>query len=174
MEPVDIFGELLIAIQARIAEKVPEIKYVNIDLAQLEVYTLDSPSVSWPCLLIDFNDTTYADLHGGLQEADAMAMFRLGFNPFSQTSNLQSEEIRRKGLAYFALENKVHAAIHGWQPLKESGEALCQPFYRRRAATERREEDALRVRILGYSYGFMDNSASPELVAIYPEIIIES
>jgi hypothetical protein len=161
MEPLEIFGEMLIAIQTRIADTVPEIKYVNMDLGQLEVYALDSPSVNWPCLLIDFNDTTYADLHGGLQEADAMMMVRLGFNPYSQTSNLQPEDVRRKGLAYFAIESKVHAALHGWQPLKESGKALCQPFSRRRATTERREEDAFRVRMLGFTYGFMDDGASP-------------
>lgn len=166
----NFFGELLIAIQKHMATAVPEIKYMNIDLGQLEFYTLDSPSVSWPCLLVDFNDTNYSDLLEGVQEGEMMVNFRLGFAPFSQTSNLQGDEIKRLGLRYFSIENKVHAALHGWQPLRADGEPLCQPFYRRRASTERREEDAFRVRGMYFSTAFHDDGASPLRVTIQPDM----
>lgn len=175
MEPQDnFFGELFIAIMKRLAEKVPEIKYVNIDIGQLEVYTMDSPSVSWPCCLVDFTDTRYADLHQGEQEADGTLVVRLGFNPFSQTSNLQPDEVKRKGLYYFTLENKIHWALHGWQPLNEAGEAICQPLFRRRAGTERREEDAFRVRAIAFAYSFFDDGGKPEVVTINPDLDIQN
>ena len=173
-EPTDFFGELLIAIQKRIAEKVPEIKYSNIDIGQLEVYTLDSPSVDWPALLIDFPDATYDDLHGYEQSGDFNIVTRLGFNPFSQTSNLQPEEVRRNGLYYFELEQKVVNAMHGWQPLKPDGTPLCQPFSRRRVATERREEDAFRVRAIGFTSAYNDDGAAPARDTIEPEMNIET
>lgn len=175
MEPQDnFFGELLIAIMKRLNEKVPEIKYVNIDIGQLEVYTMDSPSVSWPCSLIDFTDTSYADLHQGVQEADGTLVVRLGFNPFSQTSNLQPDDIKRKGLYYFTLENKIHWALHGWLPLNEAGEAICQPLFRRRAGTERREEDAFRVRGIAFAYAFIDDGGKPDVETINPELEIQN
>ncbi len=182
MQAQDIFGELLIAFQARIADKVPEIKYVNQDLGQLEVYTMDRPGVSWPCLLIDFNDTSYSDLGNMEQEGELNLLCRLGFNPFSQTSNLQPEDVRKKGLYYYALEAKVHAALHGWQPMFNTGvqdddgndilEPLCQPLSRRRGFTEKREEDAFRVRGLAFTTGFNDDGASPVRTTITPRLDI--
>jgi hypothetical protein len=160
-EPQGFFEELLIQMQARLKDQVPEIKYVNQDLGQLEVYTMGSPSVDWPCFLIDFVDTNYNDLLEGEQECELTIHGRLGFNPFSQTSNIQSEDVRRLGLYYYEIENKVHAAFHGWQPLKSDGSALCQPLSRRRAATEKREEDAFRVRGMAFTTGFIDDGAAP-------------
>ncbi|MGQ0739127.1 MAG: hypothetical protein ACT4OJ_08730 [Bacteroidota bacterium] len=173
-EPQDFWSELLLAVINRLKERVPEIKYVNLDLAQLEVYTLDSPSVSWPCYLIDFPDANYDDLHQGEQSGEFTMVGRLGFNPFSQTSNLQPTEVIRKGLAYFSLEQKIINCIHGWQPLKPDGSALCQPFSRRRVATERREEDAFRVRANAFTSAYMDDGAAPERATIQPTMEIDS
>lgn len=180
MEAQDFFGLLLIAIQKRLKEKVPEIRYVNQDLGQLE---LENPPVSWPCFLVDFTDTAYSDLLLGEQEGELNFSGRLGFNPFSQTSNLQEEEIRKKGLAYYALEAKLNAALHGWQPTYDTGvpdgdgnavyAPLCQPLSRRRAATERREEDTFRVRGLMFTTGFHDDTASPERYTINPDLLLE-
>ncbi len=151
------FSQLLLLIQSRIEEMVPEVRYVNQDLGQLEVYTMDRPAVSWPCLLIDMSDTNYADLMQGVQEANLCTIVvRLGFNPFSQTSNLQTEAVREKGLAYFEIEDKVYAALQGWD-----GGGLFSPLTRIRAVTEKREEDAFRVRVLIFTTAFEDDSASP-------------
>lgn len=173
MEPKAFFAELLIQIQNRLLDKVPEIKYVNQDLGQLEVYTMGSPSVDWPCYLVDFVDTVYSDLSGGEQEAELTIRGRLGFNPFSQTSNLQPEDVRRLGLYYYELENKIHSALHGWQPLKDDNTPLCQPLSRRRAYTEKRDEDAFRVRGIDFTLGFHDDFASPVISSINPEINLD-
>ncbi len=169
MELQSFFAQLLLKLQAHIKEKVPEIKYINQDLGQLEVYDMDSPSVSWPCVLVDMSDTNYADLHQGVQEANMCTlMFRLGFNPFSQTSNLQPEEVRKLGLYYYELEHKLYIALQGY-----AADGFCQPMTRTRMATEKREEDAFRVRALIFTTSFEDDGASPERSTIHPDLDLE-
>lgn len=164
----DLFGELLIACENRVAEMVTDIRYTNQDMGQLEIIEL-VPSVSFPCALFDFGDTKYDDLLGLEQTGDLTMTIRLGFAPFSQTSGLQPEDIRRKGLQYYAIENKLHQAFHGWSPTNKAGDIIAQPFSRRRATTEKREEDALRVRLLVFTTSFNDESAVPGRRVITPD-----
>lgn len=168
----DFFGTLLIACENRVAEMVPEIRYSNQDMGQLEIIEL-IPSVSFPCALFDFSDTQYDDLLGGEQTGDLTITIRLGFAPFSKTSNLQPVEIRKKGLDYYAIENKLHQAFHGWAPTNENGDIIAQPFSRRRAITEKREEDAFRVRLITFTTSFNDESAVPGRQIIAPDIDLD-
>lgn len=168
----DFCGQLLLAIQECVKNKLPEIRYCNQDLGQLEVYTGGSPSVSWPCLLIDFSDVDLTDLGRYEQQGEFTLRFRLGFNPFSQTSNLQDEDVRKLGLYYYALENKIHAIFHGWIPMHHENktEPLCQPLSCRKIFTENRQDDTFRVRGLNFTGGFMDDSASPKRKSVAPNL----
>ena len=169
MELQSFFAQLLLKLQEHIKTEVPEIRYINQDLGQLEVYDMGSPAVSWPCVLVDMSDTNYADLHQGVQEANiCTVVFRLGFNPFSQTSNLQPEEVRKLGLYYYELEQKLYQALQGY-----NADGLCQPLTRTRMATEKREEDAFRVRVMIMTTAFEDDGASLPKITINPDLEID-
>lgn len=147
-------GQFLVLMQERMAELVPEIRYCNIDLGQLE---MEQPPVSWPCCLLDLSDTQYADLFNGVQEANpCLVVMRIGSTPFSNTSNLRPESVRAKGLYYFELEDKIYRAFQGW-----TADGLCSPLTRIRKTTEKREVDIMRVRPMLFTTAFQDDSASP-------------
>ena len=63
------FALFLLAIQDRIKTKVPSIAWTDQDLGQLEEET-ERPSVAFPCVLIDFQNTNYSELHEGVQWAE--------------------------------------------------------------------------------------------------------
>lgn len=151
------FGQMLIELQNRINDKVPEIRFVEQDFGQLESPDdLGRYPVSWPCTLIDFSNTEYSDLSQMVQEADDVTIdIRLGFPAFSFTSSLQPVHVREQGLKFYELENLIYQALHGWAP-----ENLCQPLARRNAITEKRE-DGLRVRVLRFTTRFEDHNAKP-------------
>lgn len=155
IETKSIFIEMLLGIQNRFDEHLPEFRYINQDLGQLEDPS-DRPPVAWPCCLVDFSDTNYADLLRGVQEANlCTVVFRLGFNPYSATSSLQPDTVKEKGLEYLTLEHKVYQVFQGW-----TCNDLCSPFTRIRAVTEKREEDRFRVRSLIWTTAFQDNGAA--------------
>lgn len=155
------FAQMILALQAYIPTKVPEIRFVEQDLGQLE-----SPDemgrypVSWPCVLIDFTETLYSDLSQNIQEAESTVQLRLGFQPVSFTSNLQPEHIRKQGLNYYEIENRLYQALQGWAPAD-----LCQPLTRQRAISEKRE-DFVRVRVLPFTTRFEDWNAHPSKVKV--------
>jgi hypothetical protein len=75
------------------------------------------------------------------------------------------------------LENKVKAVLHGWQPMHidelKAEVPLCQPLSCRRVRTIKRNEDAFRVRAIGLTTGFNDDSASPYGATIKPDLRLE-
>ncbi|RXK57555.1 hypothetical protein ESA94_20365 [Lacibacter luteus] len=141
---------------AYLKEQVPELQYLNWDLGQLENYEI-SPPVAWPCALIDIDDTNFTDQLQLVQEANTVVMIRIGFNPFSNTSNLQPAAVRAKGNYYWELEQKVYKALQGWD-----ADGLCSPLTRIRKVKERREEDSFRVRVLLFATRYDDDSAMKE------------
>jgi hypothetical protein len=159
----------LLRFQEYLKTKVPELNYINQDLGQLEYYTMDRPAVAWPCALLDMSDTNYADQLNNVQEGTAVIVVRIGFNPFSATSNLQPEEVRKKGLFYYELEQKVYQALQGWD-----ADGLCQPLTRIRKTTEKREEDAFRVRVLVFTTMFEDDGAQKESYKLTLPLDIEA
>lgn len=155
-----LYSQLLVAIQQRLKEKVPELRYIAEDLGQLEFYDPDAgerPPVSWPCALIDFTNATYDDMGGGegMQWATDSIQIRIGFDPYSTANNLVTTEVSGKALRYYELEMAIHQALHGWD-----GGGLCQSMSRRTAITEKRN-DPYRVRVVSFSTSFMDDSAIP-------------
>lgn len=163
---VSFFANLLLAIQARIADQVPEIRYIDQDLGQLEIYEL-RPAVSWPCLLIDFDTTNYSNEGELAQIGENIIQFRLGIDTYTSANSLGPLQVRQAALDYYELENKVFVALHGWD-----GDGLCQPLSRTAAATEKRE-DKFRVRIIHFATAFEDVSAMPQYARVTLGTVIE-
>lgn len=142
------------AIVSRLKLKVPEVRWIDLDMGQLENYG-DRPAVSWPCVLIDFPGIQYEDASEALQFAQGAVVLRLAFPPFSPSNGSVPTLVQEKALKYFEIEDKIFKALHGWKPA-EYGYMM-----RTSASTEAREGDTIRVRVLSYGISFEDNGAVP-------------
>ena len=145
------FALMFIEISDRLKTMVPDLRYINQDIGQLEYYE-SRPSVSFPCVLIDFEGFTFTEEGELSQIAEGDVKIRLAHAPFSDASNLVPDVVRDKALTYYDIEWLVFKALHGWQG--DSFGALM----RKSANTEKRE-DNYRVREIVFSTSFQDNSA---------------
>jgi hypothetical protein len=162
------FAQVLVKLQDRIKEFVPEIRYIDQDLGQLEWYQ-DRPAVSFPCVLIDFNNTTYDQMQLDQQWGNASFTLRLGFPQYSSSNNLVPDTVKEKALQYYEIENRLYKAVQGYD-----ADGLMQPCTRVNAASERREEDNFRVRVLTFTTTFQDDEAVSELTVVSrPDLEIE-
>lgn len=157
------FYSLFTAIQARIQSEVSQIRWIDMDLNQLETYQ-ERPAVSWPCLLIDFSQVQYDNESELVQWGAYNISLRLGFPSFSNSNSLTPESVKEKALAYFEIENSINKALHGWIPTYEDGTPIAQPLIRMSAQTERRDDPLnIRVRQLIYSTVVEDHSTQPKI-----------
>ena len=160
-------ANMYLSILERIRTQVPEIRYIEQDFGQLENFTL-RPAVSWPCALIDIDDLDFTDIGGNnRQEAKCYVYIRIAAVAWSTSSNLTPDAIRGNALLYYALEQKIYQALHGWRAPGFS------KLLRRKSKKEIRE-DEVRVRILVFETSFEDDTASPvrQLIANkQPEIL---
>jgi len=145
------FTEILLAIQARVAEKVPAIRYVDQDLGQLNQ---PRPPVSWPCLLVDMEKFNYDNLAGNVQTALGTVVFRLGFPAASPSASLVNDETKTRALAFYDLEAELYRALQGWAPITTTGK------FSRQTTTTQHRRDALRVREMTFTLSFEDWSAA--------------
>jgi hypothetical protein len=154
MSLISFYGQFLLKFQELIAAKVPEIRYVDRDLGQLEVADdYGRPKASLPCLLIDFVDTKFDEIGQHIQVGTPVLRLRLGFAPFTTSNSLVTEDLREKALKFWELENKIYSVVQGFD-----ADGLCQPLTRFREASENRE-DFLAVRVGFYNTAFQDESA---------------
>lgn len=147
-----LFAQLYLALQQQITANVPEIKWIDMDLGQLESYE-ERPAVQWPCVLIDFPAAQYSNNSDGVQWCEVNISIRLGFAPFSSTNHLTPDVSKENALQYFEIENKLYDALQGFT----AGDCV-QGLVRISAATERRE-DIYRVRELQFTTATEDDTA---------------
>lgn len=109
------FSQILLDLQERIETEVPEIRYIDQDLGQLGQTDEDNrPPLSYPAVLIDFPASQYSELASSNQLGNILISFQLIFAPYSQTWNQAPLEVRKKGLEYLDIEQKLHNALQGW------------------------------------------------------------
>ena len=147
-ETTSPFANLFLKIRARLMDKVPELRYIERDLGQLEVP--NRPPVSWPCALITVDEFEFSDIGGNqAQTGDGFVIIRLGLASYSSATNLTPDNVTLKALEYFDLEQKIHLALHGW---RDEG---FSKLLRRKSKQEQRE-DNLMVRVIPYAVSFED------------------
>lgn len=155
------FSTLLIALQARLKTLVPELKWIDQELGQLEQ---ERPTVAFPCALIDFNEWSYEDASEAIQFASGVVSLRLAFPAWSNTNDKTATLWKEKGLAFYDLEWRIYQALHGWKPTLPSIGGVGGGYgYMMRMTTNTEErEDNIRVRVLRFSCNFEDFSAQPQ------------
>lgn len=158
-------AKLFEAILKRIQEQVPEVRYINQDLGQLENYEI-RPAVSWPCVLLDFDDFDFSDAGNDLvQVGEGFVQVRVGLVQYSQSDNLVPDNIRANSLKYFDVADRINKALHGWAP------EGCSRLLRRKSVTEKRDDD-IRVKILRYAVSYKEKISPDKLSAPRPNAIV--
>ena len=64
---------ILLAVQQRLAERVPELAYIDKNWGQLDY---EAPPVKWPCALLDIDEVPFSQIGGGGQIADGVTVER--------------------------------------------------------------------------------------------------
>lgn len=151
------FATLIIAIMERLKSEVPELRWIDQDLGQLEME--GRPSVGFPCLLIDFGGWKYETIGENIQDASGFVILRLAVDAWSNTNSLTHAKWREQGLSFYDLEWKIYKALQGWKPPHSEEREYG---YMLRTNTDREErEDNLRVRSMSFSCSYEDYEASP-------------
>ena len=148
-------ANLYLAIMARIKSEVPDIKWIDFDLGQLEAYDGERPPVEWPCLLIDFTNTEYDQMQG-YQDGNVNVQLRLAFDEYENTNGDTPTPLLEQALEYLEIEQQVYEALQAWY----ADNLLSNAMIRKSVISEDRKEDNLRVRRMIYSATFSDNSVT--------------
>ena len=148
------FANIFLALRQYIQDEVSGITYIDQDLGQLKPAT--RPPVSWPCLLIDFEDFSFGNMGDNVQTAKGTVLFTLGFAPHSNTGTATPTQYVQQALGYYDLEWSLHLALQGWSPGDDYGQLI------RTGAITRQRPDSYRVRELRYSLAFEDYSTKPQ------------
>lgn len=139
---------IFLDLQERIKQTVPEVKWVDQDLGQLEFYT-DRPAVLFPCVLIDFDNIDFEDIGQNAQLCNCVVKLRVAFNVYHHSNSSTPVPQREKALEIFDVIKNLHYNLHGW-----SGETFGSLARIRQVAEPR--EDRLRVYEIRYSIAYED------------------
>jgi len=174
------FAILFLAIQQRLATIVdnnsaPIFTFIEQDLGQLEDNTkgINRPPVSWPCALIDIDDSNFQNTGENGQTGVVNVYIRIGFPPFSSTALSTPEAYKNKALYYYDLEQAIFTTFHGWNPTTVNivGSTTADlsdifgHFIRVRAMKEERN-DLLRVRTIIFTVSMSDHSAEDSVTMV--------
>lgn len=167
------FASLFLAIQARIKDQCPDIRYIDQDVGQLDYYET-RPPISWPAVLLDFGSFDFKDIGEHVQMGNGRVTLRLAFSPFSSANSLVPDITKEKALLFYEIEYRLHMALHAWEATDFSGNMV-----RRSAKTEMRD-DPFRVRELQYELNFEDYStqfgrnkhlARPKITPVFSDMV---
>jgi hypothetical protein len=149
------FANIFLAIQQQIQASVTTITYIDQDLGQLKTATA-RPPVSWPCVLIDFEEFNFDNMGENIQTAKGTVVLRLGFAPYSSSTQVTPTAYIQQAIGYYDIEWALHQAIQGWAPGGDYGHLI------RTSASTQKRTDNYRVRELRYSIAFEDYSTKPQ------------
>lgn len=144
-------AELFLAIQDRIMEQVPEIKYIDQNMGQYFNEEFRK-SMLFPCLLIDFPVTNYSALQGNNQLANISINVTLFHDIWNNTSSITPIDIKKAGLKYLGINQKVYMALQGWNP------DFCTPLIRTQRKSQNGNDAGLLVKETTFDSEFEDYS----------------
>lgn len=143
--------EILKAIQNKISE-IPQIKYVDEDWGQLNLYGLDVP-VKFPCALFDIKDGGFENMGNDRRQTPSqrqLGRFTLdlavGNLKLTNTSGRAPQSQKSKAWEIHTLIKLVHEKLQGFSP-----RADCSKLIRMSAQRIRRDDGVQEYHIL---YGF--------------------
>ena len=114
---MDQIAAILLSVQTRLGECVPELMYIDKDWGQL---SYEVPSVKWPCALLDVENVNYTQEGGGRQMADTQIVITVADLRLTPAS-LPAPD-RESAYRTIELLGKIHRVLHhfstdGYAPL---------------------------------------------------------
>src|ERR1044072_5029205 len=97
------FANLFLLLQERIQDEVPDIAFIDQDMGQINVGVTEFP-VTFPCLLIDFENFDFKNLSENVQTASGTVLLKLGFAPYSSSDSSSTEESKEAALQFYDME----------------------------------------------------------------------
>lgn len=157
---------VFLAVQDKISEAVPEIKWVDYDFGQLEHYQL-RPPVLFPCALIDIELPECSDKGNLMQQFKCIVTIRVAFEQPGQTNNKVPDSVKAKAMSIFMILDKIHSAIHGFE--KEGFEKILM-----RSITTERRDDPLKVLNMRFETSYtIDKRKGWKMITITPVVVVE-
>lgn len=145
------YNRLLLALQAHLSAQLPEIRYVELDLGQLEVYE-ERPAVAFPCALLRFQGN-YTQRQLNTQVNNFTLTVKLGFDVYGNTSSLTPEAEREKALMYLEVEQQLYLTLQDWK-----ADGLLTTGLVRLSDSDLYAADGMRKRVITFSGSFADES----------------
>ena len=137
--------------------------YIDMDYGQLELK--ERPDVTFPCVLIDFQDWEFKDLSNFIQQGAGNVILKLATNPYSASSNITPLTYIQDSINIFELEYAIYKALQGFKPnIMNDSSASATGLSRIMLRSDNRRP-GLKVRILPFRTSFQDNSAKPAPVS---------
>ena len=139
------YARLLLDIEERIADQVKDIRWID------QYYGQDQtdlrPSLAFPAVLIEFNQTSYTGMGGYSQMAAVTLSIRLLLDNYSSSAQKSPQKAKETALRCYELEDAVVSALHGWTP----DEDLVQPLIRVADESQNRNDIGLRTRLITFT-----------------------
>lgn len=129
----------------------PSIRYVELDLGQLEVYET-RPAVAFPCALFRIAGL-YEQRQFNTHINNFTLTAKLAFDVYGNTSNLVHIEAREKALEYFEIEQEFYLKLQGWKADGLLITGLC-----RISDADMYSEDGMRKRLVTFTGSFADET----------------
>jgi hypothetical protein len=100
------------AVMARLKDKVPAIRWIDLDTGQLEAG--DRPPVAFPCALISISIVSAKDVTDTIQECSARIKVRLAFDQPAKTDSATPAAVLQQSLNPYDVIADVYAALQGF------------------------------------------------------------
>lgn len=159
------YVQLLLDLQERIAREVPEIRYIDQQLGQLDNAQGTPSAIVYPALFIDFPEAmydvdfpeaSYSDMSANGQLGNVPVSFQLVSNDVFPSWHGIPVEDRKKGFDFLRIEQKLYKALQGWS------NDYFSPLSRTRVKSTSKHHPGFKVRELIFTTQHEDVSAAPE------------
>ncbi len=156
---------MLLAIQEKVKTEMPEIKWCDQDLQQLEDFEGERPPVSFPCLLVDFLDADFDQQGQHVQWGKQVIQLKLGYNTYTSSAAATPVKQIQQALYFYELEKLLYQVFQGWD-----GGEMCQPLIRFKTIAGKGYMPGLMVRSVLFSTSYDDDTAQNYTAAGRPPI----
>ncbi|WP_295990517.1 hypothetical protein [uncultured Alistipes sp.] len=140
--------ELFIALQDRLKEQVPALRWVDAEMGQLNV--VPRPPVAFPCCLVDMRYLQCRSLTAGAQRVAAQFTLRVAFQGCGSSCSEAPTSVRERALEHMDTLEEIHRALQWW-----SFGRRINPLQRVSVVPERRS-DNLKVYTMVYDTEFQE------------------
>ena len=147
-----IYG-VLRALQEKLSQDVPAIKYIDEDWGQLDYYA-DNPPIKFPAVLVEIGQAQWKNQGRLSQDGQMMVSLMVADMKLNNTSGRAPEAQKTGSKSIWQMLNDIHVSLHGWNPQIE-GFGLFSRVSSRRI----KREDGIREIEVVYAIGFTDHSA---------------